>query len=84
MKVWHVTTTKKVGRYRDTGAILPPVRFWRFEASARAWAKRVGRDRILALDVPHLYPLPDHKPNGHAAWFDGLVREWTDVTEASG
>lgn len=28
MIVWHVTTAKKLNRYRASGGILPPVRAW--------------------------------------------------------
>ncbi len=73
---YHVTTPMKLGRYIATGAILPPVRFWAFENSAREWAKKTKRTIILKIDVPYPYPMPDHKPTGHAWWTDQLVRSW--------
>jgi hypothetical protein len=81
MTGYHVTTPRKLARYRDTGGILRPVRFWAFESSARAWAKRVGRSVILRIDVPdaEAHPLPDHKPTGHAYWTPRMVRDWTEI-----
>lgn len=75
MTGWHVTTPKKLARYRATGGILPPVRFWRFKSSAEAWAKKVGRSVILEIAVTEAYPLPDHKPTGHAWWSPEMVRQ---------
>jgi len=71
---YHVTTLAKLKRYRATGGILPPVRFWRFRASAAAWAKKTGRTQILDIEVEKAYPLPDHKPRGHAWWTPEIVR----------
>jgi hypothetical protein len=76
MTLYHVTTPAKVEKYKATGGILPPVRGWLFEASARAWARRTGRTVVLKLEVPSSYPLPDHRPLGHAHWHDGMVRKW--------
>ena len=73
---YHVTTPKKLARYVSTGAILPPVRFWRYEASAREWARRTGRTIVLCIEVSEVYPLPDHKPAGHAWWTPEMVRRW--------
>lgn len=75
---FHVTTPRKLERYEATGAILSPVRFWRFSGSATAWARRTGRTVILKIEVPdaEAYPLPDHQPRGHAWWTSSLVREW--------
>lgn len=77
---YHCTTQSKLRRYKRTGCILPPVRFWIFRESARAWAKRTHRNIILRLDIDGpCYPLPDHHPRGHAWWHDGMVREWDEV-----
>lgn len=77
MNGYHVTTTKRLQRYLETGAILPPVRFWRFLSSAEAWAKKTGRNTILRIaDVKEAYPLPDHHPRGHAWWTPEIVRAW--------
>jgi hypothetical protein len=76
---YHVTTRKKVARYVSTGCILEPVRFWSNRESAVAWMKKTGRDVILAIPVGVAYPLPDHKPRGHAFWTDRNVRNWFAV-----
>ena len=76
---YHVTTPKKLERYKATGCILPPVRFWLFRNSAEAWAKKTGRTVILEIPVKVAYPLPDHKPTGHAAWTPEMVRKWAVV-----
>jgi len=77
MTLYHVTTPRKVRRYRASGGILPPVRGWRFVASAEAWAAKTGRTVILKIDVTEAYPLPDHRPRGHAWWSPEIVRSWT-------
>lgn len=81
MSGYHVTTERKLQRYRETGAILPPVRFWRFRASAEAWARKTHRSVILAIEVAEAYPMPDHQPRGHAWWTPALVREWEECRE---
>jgi hypothetical protein len=84
MTGYHVTTPKKLERYRKTGAILPPVRFWPNEYTARRWAKRTGRSVILEIDVEKSSPLPDHRS---ARWTDEVVRGWKkylDTTERMG
>lgn len=80
MTGYHVTTPRKVERYIASGCILPPVRFWLYEGSATAWAARVKRSVLLRIEVGVAYPLPDHKPNGHAWWTPEHVREWNEVT----
>lgn len=77
---WHVTTPKKVDRYRATGGILSPVRFWIYERSAREWARRTGRTVILRIEVETAHPLPDHRPHGHAWWTSEMVHDWDEVT----
>lgn len=77
---YHVTTPKKLERYQKTGAILSPVRFWKYLESAKAWAKRTNRSIILQIEVKESHPLPDHKPRGHAHWSPELVREWKVVS----
>lgn len=70
---YHVTTASKLQRYENTGAILPPVRFWPEYGLAEAWAKKTGREIILKIEVPHSHPMPDHIP---ARFTFGLVRTW--------
>lgn len=76
MKLYHVTTPKKLARYISTGAILPPVRGFAFRARAEEWAKRTGRTVILEIEGGPAYPLPDHRP--HAYWIDDFVRDWKE------
>lgn len=83
MRGWHCTTRAKLARYKATGGILPPVRFWRYESSARDWAKRKQRTVVLQIEVDVAHPLPDHKPSGHAWWSNQIVRKWRDVTDVA-
>ena len=71
---YHVTTPKKLDRYNNTGAILPPVRFWPNELTAKRWAKRTGRTIIVKIECEKSYPLPDHKP---ARWTSELIRNFS-------
>ena len=73
---YHCTTEKKLGQYVKTGAILPPVRFWKYPDSAAQWCKRTSRNIILKINTETEHPLPDHKPNGHAYWTPEVIREW--------
>lgn len=81
MTLYHVTTSKKISRYISTGGILPPVRGWINVTSARNWMERTGRDILLKIEVNESYPLPDHKPFGHAHWANQIVRNW-EILEA--
>jgi hypothetical protein len=75
MTGYHVTTPAKLSRYIATGnCILPPVRFWKFLQSAENWGKKTQRSVILKIEVNEAYPLPDHKPKGHAWWTPEIVR----------
>lgn len=76
MTGYHVTTAKKVARYRETGAILPPVRFWPTLATAEAWARKTQRSVIVEIECAVAYPLPDHRPS---YWTPELVREYVIV-----
>jgi hypothetical protein len=76
---FHCTTPKKLQRYKATGGILPPVRFWIFENSARQWMAKTQRSILLKIDVKEAYPLPDHKPNGHAYWTPEIVHEFLSI-----
>lgn len=49
MIVWHVTTAKKLKRYKDSGGILPPVRAWDSLPAAERFSKQTGRKVILRL-----------------------------------
>jgi hypothetical protein len=70
---YHVTTPKKLDRYKSTGGILPPVRFWPTIDTAKRWAKRTSRPIILEIIYDKSYPLPDHKP---AKWTNEIIKQW--------
>jgi hypothetical protein len=74
--LYHVTTKNKLERYKATGCILSPVRGWAFLESAKAWAKKTGRDTIIELKCEESYPLPDHSPKGHAFWTPEYIRNY--------
>lgn len=74
MKVFHATTPRRLERMRQTGAILPPVRYWPSIDLAKRWAKRVGRTLIISFERPEpSYLLPDHKP---ASWSPSVVYDF--------
>ncbi len=73
---YHVTTPRKSARYQATGCILAPVRFWRFLNSAIAYAHKTGQEVILEIKVESAFPLPDHKPRGHAWWSPWNIQKW--------
>ena len=61
MIVWHVTTFKKLQRYRKSGGILPPVRAWKTIDEAVRFSKQTGRKVILRLKFPeHARTLEGH------------------------
>lgn len=62
MIVWHVTTAKKLKRYKDSGGILPPVRAWDSLPAAERFSKQTGRKVILRLKFPSTAErLPGHR-----------------------
>lgn len=73
MTGYHVTTERKIKRYEVTGHIIPPVRFWPDESTARRWMKWTGRDVLLRIEAAESYPMPDHKP---ARWTPETVKGW--------
>jgi hypothetical protein len=71
MKVYHCTTPKKLKRYKASGGILPPVRFWSSEYSALKWMRKTGRNILLCFEAPQrTYPLPI---KGGAFWSDQII-----------
>ena len=74
---YHVTTTNKLERYKSTGVILPPVRFWPNEYTAKKWAKKTLRDVVLKIKYGNSFPLPDHKP---ARWTPEIIRYFKLIT----
>ena len=81
MTGYHCTTPKKLARYAATGGILPPVRFWRSEGTARDWMSKTSRSVLLKIEVETGYPLPDHKPRGMAWWSPEVVRGYLKMEE---
>ena len=80
MTLYHVTTPKKVKRYKETGCILAPVRGFTTLIAAMAWAIKTGRTVILEIKADHPYKLPDHhNQQGDAWWNDGNVKEYKCV-----
>lgn len=62
MIVWHVTTVKKLKRYKESGGILPPVRAWECFSAAERFSKQTGRKVILRLKFPSTAErLPGHR-----------------------
>ena len=60
---WHCTTAAKLKRYKSSGRIISPVRFWPDYHLAKDWSRKTGRDVILKIEIPGIsYPMPDHKP----------------------
>ena len=53
MLVWHVTSLKKLEKYRSNGFIRAPVRAWKDIISAGNFSKQTGRKIILRLKFPN-------------------------------
>lgn len=80
MKLYHVTTPKKVKKYKETGRIISPVRGFTTLIAAMAWAIKVGRSVILEIEASNTYKLPDHHNQwGDAYWNDGDIKEYKCV-----
>ena len=56
MVVYHVTSARKLDRYRKTGAIRPPVRAWESIEDAERFSLSTGRRVILRLRFPDNAP----------------------------
>jgi len=76
---YHVTTQKKLDRYKHTGCILEPVRFWSDLGSAKKWGNKTGRALILKIEILKQYPISGHKPRGHAWWIDQNIYTWERI-----
>lgn len=78
--LYHVTTEKKVLRYRESGRIYSPVRGFTTLQAALAWACKVGRRVILEVEGQDCHKLPDHhNAFGEAWWIDHDVASWKCV-----
>lgn len=56
MIVYHVTSAKKLNKYRKSGGILPPVRAWETIQAAQRFSINTGRPIILRLKFPNDAP----------------------------
>ena len=83
MKLYHATTPKKAKMYRETGAILKPVRGFTTLEAAMCWSLSIDGKRQVFLelntnsDIPDekIYKLPDHHNQfGEAWWIDEDVK----------
>jgi len=61
MIVYHVTSLKKLDKYRKTGRILAPVRAWENIEQAQRMSISTGRQIIIRLRFPDNAP----KLEGH-------------------
>lgn len=85
-KLYHCTTLKKAKRYRDTGAILQPVRGFNNITAAMAWCMRTGRTIIYEFDVKpeFTHKLPDHHNEfGEAWWTEEDIKNYKCAWSAS-
>ena len=82
MKLYHVTTPKKLEKYEISGRIIQPVRGFRNQRAAEFWAKRTLRSVILEVEADRPHKLPDHHNKyGEAWWNDGDIVSWKRVGE---
>ena len=80
MVLYHVTTNKKAKMYRQTGAIIRPVRGFDTLQGAMAWAIKTGRKVIYRIEGSPVYKLPDHHNIwGNAWWIDKDVKDFKCV-----
>jgi len=83
MKLFHSTTQKKAKLYRQTGAILSPVRGFTTLQAAMAWSMKVGRTVIIEFEAENPHKLPDHHNEfGEGWWNEGDIKEWNCVFSA--
>lgn len=80
MKLYHVTTSKKARKYRETGHIIKPVKGFTTLLAAMAWAIKTGRKVVYEIEGEPVYKLPDHHNDfGEAWWIDNDVTDFTCV-----
>jgi len=83
MKLYHVTTEKKVRNYHQNGYIRSPVRGFTTVQAAMAWAIKVKRTIILEFEAEKPHKLPDHhNAYGEAWWNDSDVGSWNCIFSA--
>lgn len=75
--LFHVTTDRKLERYKTSKRIILPVRGFTTLTAAQQWANKTGRNLILKIFGEDCHKLPDHRqPSGEAWWIDHDVLEW--------
>lgn len=78
--LYHATTPKKLGMYRQSGRILKPVRGFTTMLGACAWAMKTGRTLVLEVQGEDCHKLPDHHNEfGEAWWIDHDVVDYKVV-----
>ena len=74
MKVYHVTSMKKLLKYKAEGLIKPPVRAWADVFEAVRFSCQTGRPIILRLKFPdNADALPGHGGNARVLYNDYSV-----------
>jgi len=71
--LYHVTTEKKARQYRQSFAIIAPIRGFTMLLAAMAWAMKTGRKVIYSAPtvIGKTHKLPDHhNAYGEAWWID--------------
>ncbi len=80
LKLYHVTTPKKVQLYHHSQRIIKPVRGFTTLTAALAWACKTSRTVILEIAGTDCHKLPDHHNQfGEAWWIDHDITEWKCV-----
>lgn len=80
MKLYHVTTERKMRKYHESKCIRAPIRGFTTLMGAMAWAIKVNRQVILEIDSSDCHKLPDHHNKwGEAWWVDHDVTNWKCV-----
>lgn len=65
MRVYHVTSKKKLDLYKRSGFIKAPVRAWETLESANKFSKQTGRRIIVVLNFPNDI-VPEKRNTGNA------------------
>ncbi len=82
MKLYHTTTPKKAKLYKETGAILKPVRGFSTLTAAMAWSISINGTRTVFYEIDtgkftndsQVHKFPDHHNQfGEAWWIDEAV-----------
>lgn len=86
MKVYHVTSMKKLLKYKAEGIIKPPVRAWADIFEAVRFSCQTGRPIILRLRFPdNAEVLPGHGGNARVLYqpfkVDQIVGERYELSE---